>query len=177
MKKLNPREKFILIVTLVLVAIFIIYRMVVIPMRQGSMDIDARLRLDRQELMKDRQLKAQKANIEARYQNLVNLIGVADSEENQVPTIVSKIEAAARESNVHIANIQPQKPAIQKEVRFLPVELEIDGRWLDIVQFIYFLQERPNFYFIDEFNIEKYSDTINSLRGRIVVSHLCLVNP
>ena len=120
---------------------------------------------------------AQKALVEARYQNLVDLIGVVDSEEAQMPTIVSKIEAAARESNIHIANIQPQKSITQKEARFLAVELEIDGQWLDIVQFLYLLQQQPNFYFINELNLEKYSDTTNSLRGRIVISRMCLVNP
>ena len=107
----------------------------------------------------------------------MDLIGVVDSEDAQMPTIVSKIEAAARESNIHIANIQPQKSVTQKEARFLAVELEIDGQWLDIVQFLYLLQQQPNLYFINELNLEKYSDTTNSLRGRIVISRMCLVNP
>jgi len=34
----------------------------------------------------------------------------------------------------------------------------------------------PNFYFLDELNLEKYSDTTSSLRGRIVISRMYLVN-
>ena len=128
-------------------------------------------------LIKARQMVAKKDAVEARYQNLVNLIGVADSDEAQMPTIVSKIEAAARQSNIHIANIQPQKATTQKEVAFLAVELEIDGQWLDIVRFLYLLQGQPNLYFINELNLEKYSDATNSLRGRIVISHMSLINP
>jgi Tfp pilus assembly protein PilO len=133
--------------------------------------------VDHARLIKARQMVAQKALVGSRYQNLADLIGGQDSEDAQMPAIISKIETAARETNIHIANIQPQKSFTQKEASFLAVELEIDGQWLDIVQFFNLLQKQPNFYFIDELNLEKYSDTTSSLRGRIVVSRMYLVNP
>ena len=177
MKKLNRREFSILMITLALLVFFVIFQFVIKPVRQGSSDINDRLRVVRAKLIKARQMVVQKPLVEARYQNLVNLIGVVASEDAQMPTIVSKIDAAARESNIHIANIQPQKSVTQKDFRFLAVELEIDGQWLDIVQFLYLLQKQPNFYFINELNLEKYSGVSSSLRGRIVVSRMCLVNP
>jgi len=177
MKKLNRREFSILMITLALLVFFVIFQFVIKPMRQGSSDINDRLRVVKTKLIKARQMTAQKLQVEARYQNLVNLIGLVGSEDAQMPTIVSKIDAAARESNIHIANIQPQKSVTQKDLRFLAVELEIDGQWLDIVQFLYLLQKQPNFYFINELNLEKYSGVSSSLRGRIVVSRMCLVNP
>ena len=125
MKKLNRRETLILIITLGLVVIFIVYQFVVKPMHEGAVDINDQLRVVKGKLIKARQMVAQKGLVEARYRNLVDLIGVVDSEDAQMPTIVSKIESAARESNVHIANIQPQKSTTQKEARFLAVELEI----------------------------------------------------
>jgi len=177
MKKLNRREFSILMITLALFVFFVIFQFVIKPMRQGSSDINDRLRVVKAKLIKERQMVIQKPRVEARYQDLVNLIGMVGSDDAQMPTIVSKIDAAARESNIHIANIQPQKSITQKDLRFLAVELEIDGQWLDIVQFLYLLQKQPNFYFINELNLEKYSGVSSSLRGRIVVSRMCLVNP
>lgn len=177
MKNLNSRERFILIITLGLTVSFIAYQFVIRPIHEGSMDINDRLLLAHDQLIKARQLVAQKPLVEARYQYLKDLIGGVDSEEAQIPVIVSKIEGAARQSNIHIANIQPQKPVVEKEAEFLEVELEIDGQWLDIVQFFYLLQQRPNLYFIDEINLEKYSDAENTLRGRMVISRMCLVDP
>jgi Tfp pilus assembly protein PilO len=166
-----------LYITLGLLAIFIVYNFAIRPMHEGSVDINDQLRVDHVRLMKARQMVAQKAIVESRYQNLADLIGGADSEDAQMPTIISKIETTARETNIHIANIQPQKSFVQKEAGFLAVELEIDGQWLDIVQFFNLLQKQPNYYFIDELNLEKYSDTTSTLRGRIVVSRMYLVNP
>ena len=176
-KKFTSREKVIFFITFGMVVLFIAYVWVIKPIYEGAVDVDDRLRLDRVELIKAHEMLDQKDQITARYQNLVGIIGGADSEEAQMPTIISKIETAARENNVHIANIQPQKSPIQKDLKFLGVEVEIDGQWLDIAQFLNSLQLSPNFYFINELNLEKYSDTANSLRGRIVISRMCLVNP
>jgi len=176
MKKLKPREKVILFVTLGLMGVFIVYNFALKPMHEGSADINDQLRVKSARLIKTRQMLEQKALVESRYQDLAILIGGVDSDDAQMPTIISKIDAAARESNIHIANIQPQKTSTQKEASFLAVELEIDGQWLDIVQFLNLLQKKPNFYFLDELNLEKYSDTTSSLRGRIVISRMYLVN-
>lgn len=177
MKKLNSRETLILYVTLGMLGIFFVYIFAIKPMHEGSMDINDQLRLEGARLIKAREMIAQKDLIASRYQNLAELIGGEDSEDAQMPAVIAKIETAARESNIHIANIQPQRSYVQKEASFLAVELEIDGQWLDIVQFLYALQKQPNFYFINELNLEKYSDTANSLRGRIVLSRMYLTNP
>ena len=177
MKQLNAREKLILFLTLGLVVFFIIFEFIVKPMHEGSVDINDQLRVDRSSLINARHMLGQKVIVDSRYQDLVDLVGVVDSEESQMPMIVSKIETAARETNIHIANIQPQKPITGKDTMFLGVELEIDGQWLDIVRFLFMLQQKPNIFFINELNLEKYSDMTNSLRGRIVVSRMCLVSP
>jgi Tfp pilus assembly protein PilO len=173
--KLNKRETLILIITLGLIAFFMAYQWVIKPMHEGAADINDQLRAAKKQLARSRQMIAQRSLIEERYQKLTAMIGGAGSEDAQVPVIIAKIEAAARESNIHIANIQPQKSVTKKDTMFLAVELEIDGQWLDIVQFLYLLQQQPNLYFINELNLEKYSDTTDSLRGRIVVSRMCLV--
>ena len=177
MKKLNSRETLILAGTLGLVLFFVVFQLILKPVHEGAVDINDKLRTEKDQYLKASQMVSQKSAVEARYRRLVDLIGVVDSEESQMPTIVSKIETAAREDNVHIGNIQPQKSSTQKGAIFLSVELEVDGQWLDIVHFLYTLQQRPNYYFIGELNLEKYSDSTNSLRGRIVISRMCLVNP
>ncbi len=175
MKKLSQRETIILSITLGLSAVFLVYLWVIRPVKEGAADIDDQLRVTKARLLKSRQVLGQGGMIETRYHNLADAIGLAGSEETQAPAIISKIEAAARESNIHIANIQPQRSFIQKEASFFPVELEIDGQWLDIVQFLRALQDPPNFYFINALNLEKYSDASGSLRGRIVVARMSLM--
>jgi Tfp pilus assembly protein PilO len=177
MKKLNARETVILMITLGLMVVFIVFQWVIKPMTESTIDIDDQMRLTQEHLIKARQMTAIKPEIQTRYRHWLDVMGSTASEGSQMTAIVSKIESAARQTGVHISNILPQKAVNQKEVQFFPVELQIDGAWLDIVRFIYLLQQQPNFYFIDELNLEKYSDTANSLRGRVVLSCPRLVSP
>lgn len=175
MKRLNSRETVILIITITLAFFFIVFQFVIKPMHEGAVDINDQMRVDLDRLMKARQVLGQKALVDSRYRNLVEQVGEASPDEDQMPMIEAKIEASARQSNIHIANIQPQKAFTRKEARFLAVELEIDGGWLNVVQFIRLLQQGPNFYFINELNLEKYSDSTDALRGRIIVSRMSMV--
>jgi Tfp pilus assembly protein PilO len=174
MKNLNKREKLILMITLGLAVFFVVYQFMIKPLREGGADIDDRLHLQQQQLAKVHQLMSQKDQIEAMYQSLTGLLGTSQPDETQIPVIVAKIETTAHESNIHIVDIQPQKSFKQKEAKFLPVELEIEGQWMDIVRFFYILQQRPNFYFINDLNLEKKADITNSLHGRVVISRMSL---
>ena len=175
MRSLNSREKVILIITVALFFIYLACQFVIKPVHEGAVDVDEQLRVDRVKLANLRQILSQKEAIEDRYKKLTERIASSDSDDVQMPAIIAKIETAARDSNIHIVNIQPQKSTFQEGYKFLAVELEMDGRWVDIVQFLFLLQQKPNFYFLDELNLEKYSDNASLLRGRIVVSKLCLI--
>ncbi len=177
MKKLSKRETIILIICLALAAVFAVWQLVIKPMQEGGANIDDRLRLNKARLVKAQKMAAMQSQVERRYWHLVELIGLAGSEGVEMSAIVAKIESAAREANIHIANMQPQRAVSQKGRVFFPVELQVDGQWANIVQFLYSLQQQPNFYFINECNLEKYSETANSLRGRMVLSRMRLTNP
>ncbi|MDE2027534.1 MAG: type 4a pilus biogenesis protein PilO [Candidatus Omnitrophica bacterium] len=177
MKKLSRREMIILTITVGLFVIFILVQGVIRPIHEGAMNVDDELRLVDQKLQRANQLVAQGPAIEGEYKKFVQLVGVAGPEDEQMPAMVSRIESAAKESNIHISNMQPRKSTAQKGARFLSVELQVDGEWLDMVRFLSSLQAPPNFYFINDLSLEKYSEASGALHGRIVLSVMGLVNP
>ena len=177
MRKLNKREVVILVISLGLVITYMIRQMIIQSVEQGGEDIDNRLRLDQTRLMKAQKMLARSVDIRQRYQRLIELIGTAGSEGSEMSAMVAKIEAAAGEANIHIVNMQPQRVVSQKWKCFFPVELQVEGEWGNIVQFLHLVQSQPNYYFINELSLEKYSDTQGLLRGRIVLSNLHLINP
>ncbi|MBI4310048.1 MAG: type 4a pilus biogenesis protein PilO [Candidatus Omnitrophica bacterium] len=177
MKKLSKRETAILIIALGLGFVYAIGQIVVKPLRQGGENIDNQLRLNQARLMKARQMAGRKNDIEQRYQHLIQLIGATGSESSEMSGMVARIEAAAAQADVHIVNMQPQKVVNGQGKSFFPVELQVDGQWANIVKFIHLAQSQPNYYFINELSLEKYSDNQSLLRGRIVLSRMRLINP
>ena len=178
MKKLSKQEFLILTIALGLAAVWAIREAVINPVQKGRAAIDRQLRLNQIQLMKNKKILEQRPDIERRYKNLTELIGAAGSDGSEISAMVARIESAAGEANIHIANMQPQKVigASQKGERFFSVELQVEGQWVSIVKFFSLVQSSPNYYFINELNLEKYQDTAGYLHGRIVLSRMRLVN-
>jgi Tfp pilus assembly protein PilO len=174
MRTLSKREKIILVVCLSVSAVFAVLQWVVKPLQESGSSVEDRLRVTQSKLDRALAMAANEEVVKQRYQQLKSIIGIASSEGAEMSSMVSTVEAAARQANVHIANMQPQRVIVKEGVLFFPVEIQVDGQWDKIAQFLYIVQQKPNFYFVDQVNLEKYSDTTGSLRGRIVVSRLRL---
>lgn len=172
MKKLNQRELIILALTVLMILAYGVFQFVIKPIQEGSEDIDSRITVAERKLAKNMAVINQAPALEAEYERLINYLGKASSEGAEASAMVARLEAAAREAGVHIANMQPQR-AISKDIlRIFPMELIIEGKWAKVVRFIYLVQAKPNLFNIDELNLEKYSDTASDLRGRLLLSRV-----
>ncbi len=163
MKRLSKRETIILIICVALLVFFGFWNWVIKPILEGGTTLEDRLRVTQSKLA-----KAQAVAADAKT------IGKAATEGVEMSEIISTLETAARQSGIHIANMQPQRSNVKDGVRFFSVELQVDGQWPALAQFLYLIQQKPNFYFVDEVTLEKFSDVLGSLRGRMVVSRLRL---
>jgi Tfp pilus assembly protein PilO len=175
MRKLNRREKLILVFTVILLLVYTVFQFMIKPMREGGNDITDRIQMAQHRLSKQQEIIHRQKAIEKEYKGLVDFLGAASSEGAEATAIVAKLEAAARESKVHIANMQPQRAVTKDILRVFPVELIVEGDWPSVVKFIYTVQNKSNLFNIDELNLEKYSDASSSLRGRLLLSRTKVV--
>ena len=176
MVKLNEREKTIFIVCVVLIAAFGVFQLVLKPLKDAKENAADRIRVDERKLKKNLEIIKHSQSTEKQYQKLIEVMGTAGTEGAEVSTMVSRLEAAAKEADIHIANMQPQHSVVKQDiVRVFPVELVIDGQWAAITKFLYLVQSPPDLLNIEELNLEKYSDATAALRGRIVLSRVRVI--
>ncbi len=176
MKKLNKREMLFFIMFGVVVAVFVVIQLVINPMREGRNDVINRLRAKQSQMMKAKKFLLMRPYVQQHYGQLEALIGVAGSPSAEMSAIVAKIESSANEANIRIANMQPQRVIKQQGGYLFPVELQVNGQWPNIAKFLSLVQAPPNYYFINELNLEKYADTLGFLHGRIVLSRMRLID-
>ena len=172
MKKLNKREVIVLVITVTLVAGYLIFQFVILPMQNKGSDATNDIVLAQRKLAKNQQTIRQGSGVNEQYQKLVEFLGISGSEGSEFSAMISKLEMLAKEANIHVVNVQPQRATTKEGIRNFPVELNIEGQWSAISKFLYLVQVQPNLFNIQELNIEKYSDTATSLRGRIVLSRV-----
>ena len=172
MKKLNKREILIFAVCLAVVLMYVIYNFVILPMNERGSDISDQVMAAEKKLKKNRIIIQSGAGIDQQYQRLTKQLGVSTSKGAEFSQIISKLEGLAREANIHVANIQPQQALTKEVVRIYPVEIDIDGSWPSVAKFLYLVQAQPNFFNVDELNLERFSENVATLRGRMVLSRV-----
>ncbi|MBF0490286.1 MAG: type 4a pilus biogenesis protein PilO [Candidatus Omnitrophica bacterium] len=175
MIKLSKRELVIFILCLTLTIGFVVFKFVMTPLREHGGDVEDNIALAERRLEKSQQILRSETMVDAQYQKLVDVLGVFESEGAEFSDIVSRLEALAKEAGIHVVNVQPQAAMNKEDIRSFPVQLDIDGQWSAIARFLYVVQAQTNRFNVDEFNLEKYSDTGGSLRGRIILSRIRMV--
>ena len=175
MKTLNRRELVILYVCAAVIGVYGIFMLAVRPLIERGEAIGGQIEAAERRLAKNVQTAQQAADVDAEYQRLVSILGTEGSEGAEGSSMVSKLEAAARQADVQIANMQPQRTVSKEILKAFPVEIVIDGKWPNIVKFLYLVQSDPNLFNVDRLSLEKYSDTTASLRGNFVLSRTRVV--
>lgn len=174
MKTLNKRELFLLITTVSLATFFVVVQFIVKPFFNDSSDAEREIKSTQVRLLKARQTIAAKEKIDGRYDQLLEIFGKSQSESIEKTTMISRIQVAASESAVQISNMQPQRAVKRNSMLLYPVELQISGKWDAILKFLHALQKDPNYYLINELNIERSADSQGGVSGRIVMSKMRL---
>ena len=173
--KLSKRELIIFIVCVILVVLYTLFKLIVVPLNEHGGDMGESIALAERKLAKNQQIILSGSAVEGQYKKIVDILGVSGSEGAEFSEIVTKMEGLAKEADIHVANVQPQRAYSKEAVRVFPVELTIDGSWPSIVKFLYLIQAQPNYFNVEELNLEKYSSSRSTLRGRIVLSRVRII--
>lgn len=170
MKTLNRREKIILWLTIGVITVGMSVQLIVKPLRENSENVADQIEAAQKRLSKSKKLIEEANALQNDYQKLVDILGKASSEGVENSAMVAKLEEAAKAANVHISNMQPRRAVKRDPFLVISVDLTIDGTWSSVTRFLYDVQAQPNLFNIDEMNLEKFSDTASTLRGRLLIS-------
>ena len=172
MRQISRREWITLSLTVVVLGSFLIQQLVIKPIQEGSNDAERRIQLTQKKLKKNYEIISQTKNLEKQIQEIENNFGFVDSDDEESSAMVDGLESVARQTNVQIVNMQPQRSQVKKWVKVFLVEMTLGGSWPNIVHFLHLAQSAPNNFYINQLNLEKFSDNASLLRGRLTVSRL-----
>ena len=88
--------------------------------------------------------------------------------------ILAEIESVAREIDLHITDLKPQKVRKGEFLNNFSVSLSANGRLEEITHFLYILQSSPHLFNIEELAIEKSSAQTQILQTRISLSRILI---
>jgi len=88
-------------------------------------------------------------------------------------TILAEIEGVAKELDLTISDLKPKKVKRDDYFNHFSVSLLLNSKFIDILHFLYKLQNPPHMFSVDEIRFDKWSRKNNStMKTRLVLSKI-----
>lgn len=174
MKKLNKRELILGVLTVALLFFFMVIQNIIKPMQAQSDTVLRKAQMSQSKYMKLRRTVAQGPAVAQRYARLVDVLGTAGPANEEMSSLVSKLQLLASEYSLRVGQIQPQRAADNGDVVFYPVQMHVNGKWSDLARFLARVQSGPDHMFIVEMSLQKNVEPVGSIAGLITLSRMRL---
>ena len=171
-KELSRREKIIFMVCIVLVGLYGVVQFVVRPFKERQETIDQKIYASERRLEKNQHVIKAAQDADRQYAAIFKMLRQSGSDDAERSAMLSTIQDIANQTGVNIANMQPQKVLSKEFYKEFSVQLMVEGSWSSIVQFLHHVQDQPNYFDIEETNLEKNSTNNASIRGRLTLSRM-----
>ena len=154
-RRLTGRERKIFVVSLAAVILSFFYNGLVKPLHAKKDFLDQEIASHQKQL--NRGLKTvQKAKVlGARYDVYLKQFRQSGTEEEAASSILSEIEEAAGKFGLHITDLKPQRIKHDEHNNQFSVGLTISSELVDIIRFLYVLQQPPHLFDVEEVEFEK----------------------
>lgn len=172
-RKFSKREQKIIYFTSLLILLILVIKNIIIPVSQKIREINRDI--DKKTLLLNRyvSLISQGENMVSLYENYIGSLKIEDRTEDEViAKLYSEIEKTAKTFNLVIENIQSLPTKIKNDKKEAFLEVEFDGDFGSIFQFINQLENLPLFIKVFSCKLFIQSGKNNGLRCKITFSKL-----
>ena len=174
MRHLSSREKSILVFCTLTVLIFIGYKGVAQPLHRQSEILNEKIHSSEQKLKKQFNVLERGKIVDKEYEQYAAVFRQTASDGQIMSSILSEVESVARENGMRIADMKPKKVKRIDFYNNFSVSIAMNGQLVDIVKFLYILQNTPHLFNIEELVIEKSSPRSSTLDCRLVLNRILI---
>ncbi len=169
MKKFSLREKVIGAVCAAICLAFVVKQILVAGVAEYGSSLEDRIKVTAARIKQARQEAAREPMCDRKLEALSAVFGKVSSEGVETSSITSRIDVLAKDSDVRIVNVQPQKPRQEKYYSEFPVEIILDGEWKNALRLLFKLTSSSERLEVRALRLEKDFGGLSALRGRMIV--------
>lgn len=172
--KLSKREQLILISATVLFAIFLVDRLIVIPVRSHLAETEEKIELRKKEIFKNEKTLNLKEKILPIEKEISSHIRMTGTEDQEVSAMLHTIEKIGSDSEVKFSSVKPRPITGEGSYKTLSADVEAECSMVKFFTFIYQLQSSPDLFRADNLKIRLHEKDPDLLRVTMVISRLVL---
>lgn len=167
---LNNREQKIFVICLMVVGVTVVYNGLIAPLQREKIFLQEEITIEKQKLNGSRQIIERSEKFDARYNSYLKRFGKSGTGEQVASSMLSEIEHVASKLKLPIAELKPEKIEHNEFDDRFAVRLTMNGEFLDIIHFLYTLQQAPYLFDVEEVEFKK---SARRKQGKIT-THLVL---
>ncbi|MCK5013310.1 MAG: type II secretion system protein M [Candidatus Omnitrophica bacterium] len=154
-RRLTVREKRIFIATLAVVILAILYNGLIGPLQEEKDFLDQEIALQQKQLTREWKVIGEAKALDAQYDVYLKRFRQSGPEEEMASSILSEIEGAAGRFGLHVTDLKPQRIKHNEHDNQFSVSLTISSELVDVLRFLYVLQQQPYFFDVEEVEFER----------------------
>lgn len=174
MASLSDRERNLFAVVVVLAAVYVSYQFFVVPMREREQSAEEQIQANQQLLNEKRRIIARGVAKTTNYEYYQNLFRQKGRNEQVMSSILKDIEEVARNYDIRIASLKPQRVNEEPLYNEFSVSLNITTSFENSVNFLYQLQKRPYLFTVNEFYYDKKARQSDEINVRLILSKVLI---
>ncbi len=171
---LSKRERNISMVIALLLFSYAAYSFLFAPLAERLSVLNKEIAAKELKLKKNKKILGREQVVTADYQKYEKYLRQGSSDEQEMASVLSEIEAVAHSVNIRINDMKPRKVKKIDFYNSFAVEVESEGKLLEIVKFIYQLQSPPHLLKAEKVRLERQASSAASLKGYLLVTKILI---
>ncbi len=171
---INKRERNIFIIIGVLLFSYAVYSFIFAPLADKLSSLNSDIESRELKLRKNQKILSREGSVSADYKKHEQYLRQNASDEQEMASILSEIEAVAHQVNIRINDMKPHKVKRIDFYNSFAVEIESEAGLQGIVKFLYTLQNPPHLLKAERVRLEKQVIGSDSLKGHFLVTKILI---
>lgn len=171
MAELKPRERLIAILAGLTVLVLVWMYAVVFPVKNYGDRLDNEIKNTELKLLEAQKLLDESPHNSPLKESLRRFYTEGSPQEN-MSQLIKEIETAATGAGLQVIETKPDSPVKNGGWFELKVNISFDGKWSDVIRFLYVLDNVPRPLVISEMSFETSLPLQSTVRGRLEIGRL-----
>lgn len=170
--RLSRRERILVIAVSLAVAVFLIQRLVVRPVRSHLAAVREEIALRGKEIQANARYLNMRSSVVPRYEQVLSQLKVSGNEEQGIAEMLHEVEKLGSESEVTLSNLKPKPVKAVEDRLLLSADLEAECSMVKLLTFLYNLQQSEQLFRVSNLNANAHEKDPDLLRVSMTLTQL-----
>lgn len=173
---LSKREKTVLYVTCLVLALVVLDRMIIYPVYSRISALGSEIKEKEAGIARDLRMLAQQERIMLEGKKYASFLNIPESEEEAMTSFLKEVENLANKSSLYIIDMKPAGVKTEKgKIKKFQLVLSCEGQMEQLIEFMYGVENLNALLNIEKYQISPKSKDSTIVQAAITISKIAIL--